>query len=529
MRAALYWARHLKERGVRRIFGHPGTESIELLEAAREAGLEFVLTHHEATAAFAAAMTGRLTGVPGVCVTTAGPGATNVASGVAQAYMDRMPLLVVTGDHPHGPGQPRHQRLPPDLYSSISRGTIRLTAANVATELPQAFDRALQHPQGPVYMTFPSGEMIKDAAGTPEPRGASAARRVPDLGGAERMIAGARRPMMIAGLGLTNVCGEDAFMRAVTSLGTPVADTPQSRGCIPSDHELYVGTFATHRDAAVTDLANASDLVIAVGLDSVEFLKPWQLKPPVLALAEAEAGNDPAIPATTAIDGPLPAMLERLARVRPAGAWPRDEVAAYRTRFLGSLMPPNSDEGRGRMWPQTVVATLREILPDDGVVSVDVGSHKLLMVLQWPVRRPRTFLSSSGLSSMGTGVPFALAAKLAQPEHPVVAVIGDGGFLMYAGEMATLARLGVPVVIVVMADAALYSIKIKQVRRSYAPTGTEIVPEVGIADVARSFGLQAERVSSAAALAGALRRALGADRPTVVEALIDPAGYEHSQ
>jgi acetolactate synthase-1/2/3 large subunit len=222
-------------------------------------------------------------------------------------------------------------------------------------------------------------------------------------------------------------------------------------------------------------------------------------------------------------------MLERLARVRPAGAWPRDEVAAYRTRFLGSLIPPNSDEGRGRMWPQTVVATLREILPDDGVVSVDVGSHKLLMVLQWPVRRPRTFLSSSGLSSMGTGVPFALAAKLAQPEHPVVAVIGDGGFLMYAGEMATLARLGVPVVIVVMADAALYSIKIKQVRRSYAPTGTEIVPEVGIADVARSFGLQAERVSSAAALAGALRRALGADRPTVVEALIDPAGYEHSQ
>lgn len=530
LNAAQYWAQHLKQRGVARVFGHPGTESIELLEATREAGIEFVLTHHEATGAFAAAMTGHLTGVPGVCVTTAGPGATNVASGVAQAFMDRMPALIVTGDHTMGPGQPRHQRLPPDLYAPISVATVRLTAENIASELPRAFDLAVRQPPGPVYVTFPSAETTKEvAACTSWSSTAHPASRLPDLTEAERMIADARRPMVIAGLGVTSAWAEASFLRAVMALRTPVAVTPQSLGSIPTDHELYVGIFATHRDAIVAELADASDLVIAVGLDSVEFLKSWKLRSPVLALAAAGAGADPAIPATVAIDGPLVDMLDRLARVSAGGSWPRDELASYRERSLASLVPPVDDKDRGRLWPQTVVSTLRSALPDDGIVSVDVGSHKLLMVLQWPVRQPRTFLTSSGISSMGTGVPFALAAKLAHPQRPVVAVIGDGGFLMYAGEMATLARLGLPLVIVVMADSALYSIKIKQVRRSYAPTGTEFGGDIRIADVARAFGLEAERVTSREALAAALRRALTGKRPTVIEAVIDPAGYEYSQ
>lgn len=536
MKAALRFARILAERGVPRVFGHPGTESIELIEAIREAGIGFVLTHHEATAAFAASMTGRLTGVPGIAVTTAGPGATNVASGVAQAFLDRMPSIVVTADHAHGERQPRHQRLPPDLYAPIAKATVRVTAANVATELPRALDLALAPPQGPVYVTFPSAEMTKEAVEAASSSAAArsatapppAARPTPDLAAAERAIAGAKRPVIIAGLGVANACAEGAFLRFAEALGAPVADTPQSRGCIPTDHQQYVGTFATHRDAAVAELANASDLVVAVGLDSVEFLKPWQLTPPVLALAEAGAASDPAIPATTAVDGPLPAMLERLAAVKPAGAWPREEAKAYRAKFVGSIMPPTSDEGRGRLWPQTVVATLRSILPDDGVVTVDVGSHKLLMVLQWTVRLPRTFLNSSGISSMGTGLPFAMAAALARPDRRVVAVIGDGGLLMYAGEMATLARYRLPVTIVVMSDAALYSIKIKQVRRSYAPTGTEF-PGVDVRAIARAFGLAAERASSRAELDSALRRALAADGPALVEAVIDPAGYEYSQ
>ncbi len=532
VRAALYWARYLKEHGVARAFGYPGTESIELLEAAREAGLEFVLTQHEATAAFAASMTGRLTGIPGVCVTTAGPGATNAASGIAQAHLDRMPLLVFTGDHVLAPGQPTHQRLSPELFAAVTRATVRLSAANLAVELPRAFRLATTPPHGPVHLTFPSGEMETDVGEPPTGRAADpleGAPALPDLSAVRAMIAAAKRPMIIAGLGVPNARAEGPLLRFATSLGAPVADTQQSRGSLPTDHPLYLGTFATHRDAAVTDCANASDLVVAVGLDSVEFLKKWRLSPPVLVLTDVGAGNDPAIPAALAVEGALAALLEALVGVRAAGRWPAEEIAGFRQRSTGSLMPPESDAGRALLWPQTVVRELQKALPDDGIVTVDVGSHKHLMVLQWVVRHPDSFLDSSGLSSMGTGIPFALAAKLVHPARPVVAVVGDGGFLMYAGELASLGRIGAPLVIVVMADGTLNSIKIKQVRRSYAPTGTELGAGYSIAGVARAFGLNGERVSSAAECAAALRRGLTADRPTVIEAAIDPAGYEYSQ
>jgi acetolactate synthase-1/2/3 large subunit len=167
-------------------------------------------------------------------------------------------------------------------------------------------------------------------------------------------------------------------------------------------------------------------------------------------------------------------------------------------------------------------------MPADGVVSVDVGSHKLLMVLQWIARQPQSFLNSSGISSMGSGIPFALAAKLTWPERPVAAVIGDGGFLMYTGQLAALARVEGPLLVVVMADAALYSIKIKQLQRNYPPVGTDF-PPVAIAAIARDFGLCAERVTSRAECRAAFAAGMRADRPTVVEAVIDPTGYGYSQ
>lgn len=534
MRAAQFWAQYLRGRGVRRIFGHPGSEAIDIIEAAREAGLEFVLTQHESTGAFMAAMTGRLTGVPGVSLTTAGPGMTNVASGIGEASLDRMPLLVMTGDHDVGGSEARHQRLPPDLYAPIARASVRLTPTNIATELPRAFDLTTRHPHGPVHVTFPGSQVGLEVTADPTAAAAKRAddeRPLPDLAAAERLIRAAKRPMAVVGLGLTNAWAEAELVRFAERLGIPVADTPQSRGCIPTDHPLYIGTFGTYRDALIMGIAKEADLVIALGLDSVEFLKPWPLRGlRVLSIAEVGAGDDPAIPGIeAAVNGPLRRILDALADVRPAGSWTNDEVAAHRTRLAGSLDPPTSDDGKGALWPQTVVARVRAELPDDAIATVDVGSHKLVMVLQWRVRQPRTFLNSSGISSMGTGLPFAMAAKLVHPDRAVVAVIGDGGLLMYGGELATLARLGAPVIVVVMADAALYSIKIKQLRKNYAATGTDLGERLRIADIARSFGLEGECVASADALTAAVRRALRADGPTVIEARIDPAGYEYTQ
>jgi acetolactate synthase I/II/III large subunit len=527
LRAALYWAEFLRNAGVTRLFGHPGTESIELIHAAHEAGLEFVLTHHEATAGFAASMTGRLTGIPGVCLTTAGPGATNIASAVAQAHLDRMPMLAFTGDHPMGPAQPLHQRLPPDLYGPIARATVRLSAETLPAEMPRALAMAVRYPPGPVYVTFPSDQMSLEVAPTGLPDLATTIDEEAPAGLeiARQMIEAAARPMIIAGLGIPAARAEDAFRRFAAALRAPVADTPQGRGSFPTDDPRYVGTFATHRDATVASVANASDLIVAVGLDSVEFLKPWQLQPPVLVLASGSGAPDPAIPAKHVVSGAIGVILTDLAQVQPGGNWDVEEIEPHKEP--GAFQPAASAED-GALSPQAVVDALSDALAPEAIVTVDVGSHKLLMVQRWTVREPATFLNSSGISSMGTGLPFAVAAKLVHPERQVVAVIGDGGFLMYAGEMATLARMGLSIVVVVMSDSALYSIKIKQLRRSYPPIGTDF-PGVRVAAIARAFGVHGEEVGTLDAIRHAIARALERDGPTVIEASIDPAGYELTQ
>ncbi|MDE3111310.1 MAG: thiamine pyrophosphate-binding protein [Chloroflexota bacterium] len=526
--AARYFAQELRRRGVRRVFGLPGTETIEIVEAIRQEGIEFFLTHHEATSGFVAGMAGSLEGVPGVCVVSAGPGATNAISGITAAHLDRRPLLVVVGDHEHRPELPTHQRLPLELYASVARAAVSLEAASIAEQVDAAFRTATGDPPGPVAVSFPTAEAVKEIV-PPDAsaRGRAAARgAVPDLTAALDAIRASRRAMIVAGLGVATSGAGDALVRLADRLGCPVADTPQAKGWFPNSHPLFAGTYATHRNAAIVDLANASDLVIAAGLDTVEFLRKWQVTSPVVAIG-AVGTAEPALPARVHIEGPLRAILEGLAAdAAPAGSHPASAAAASRSAVVKGILP--TSDHRSALWPQTVVEELRRALPADGVVTVDVGSHKLLMVLQWSTDLPNTFLNSSGLSSMGTGLPFAMAAKLTWPDRPVASVIGDGGFLMYAGELETLARTRLPIALVVMNDAALFSIKIKQVRRSYPAVGTDFGP-IAVAEIARGFGLRVERVADRAQCGRALRAALASDGPTVIEAMIDPAGYELSQ
>jgi acetolactate synthase I/II/III large subunit len=532
LKAANYWAGYLKARGVERIFGLPGTESLELTEAIRAVGLEFFLTHHESTAAFLAAMSGHLTRTPGVCLATRGPGAMNLTSGIAAAFLDRMPLLAVTGDHGTDRQLPSHQRLPlTDFFAPITRASIRVQADILPEQMALAFAAGSGPPSGPVFLAFPGSETAKEIEVPPlvdltPPF--SSEPEAPDLTSVLDTLAAARRPMIVAGLGIPNCDASAELMTLVERLHCPVADTPQMKGCFPNDHRLYAGTFATHRDQSVTALANTADLILTLGLDSVEFLKRWSLTPPVISLT-GDGLHDPAIPSRIVVDGPLPEMLRQLAaETRRADGWSSDEIAGCRAETLTSIMPPVSDDGRNTLWPQTVVSELQVAMPADGVVSVDVGSHKLLMVLQWIAREPQSFLNSSGISSMGSGIPFALAAKLTWPDRPVAAVIGDGGFLMYTGQLEALAGVAGPLLVIVMADAALYSIKIKQLQRNYPPVGTDFQP-VAIAAIARDFGLHAERVTNRAECRAALAAGMRADRPTVIEAVIDPIGYHYSQ
>ena len=524
----------LAEGGVRHVFGLPGTETIELMEATRRAGIDFVLTHHESTAAFAAAITGHLTGRAGVCMVAGGPGIANATTGILAAHLDRMPLCVVIGDHVAAPGLPVHQRLP---FEHVAPGIVRarLSAApdTFGDELPRAFAMANGPLPGPVLVSVST-----DAAGlamrppaTPPPH-TDELRADPEarLRDVAARLSTARRVLIVLGIGVTHRAVGDRLVRLAEALGAPVTDTPQSKGWFPNDHDLYVGTIATRRNADVVGLGNRADVVLALGVDSAELLGPWPLTPPVLSVSPANAA-EPAIPAEIAVDAPFPDALDALFAgvAGRAGGWPRDEVEACSGAVREGLAPPASERPGAGLWPQEVVGILREELPPDAVATTDVGSHKLLMVQQWVARTPNSFLCSTGLSPMGTGLGFAIGARLALPSRPIAAVIGDGGLLMYAGELATLRRLPGPLVVVVMRDAALSSIRVKQARRGYPATGTLIDADLRLADAARSLGLQAARAEDDRTLRDAVRQACGSDRPMVIEALVDPRGYEWSQ
>ena len=536
MRAAEYCARFLRARGVRRVFGIPGGESVELIEALRRLDVAYVLAHHEAAAGFMAAATAQLSGVPGVCIVTRGPGAMNLYPGIATAHLDRRPVVAISGDHPPSP-TPRdtHQRLPlVDLYTPITRWSGRLAADSLPETLPCSWDAALRGQPGPVYWSFPSAEAEREVpADAPAPdatfeRTIGAPGR--DLDVALARIAEARRPLVMAGIGVARAELAAPLLALVERLGCPAMVTSQVKGWIPEDHPLFAGTFGAYRDEPLHALMEEADLIVAVGLDGVDFYKRWRATTPVVSLAEGGA-DDPTFQPAVASDGDLLVQLRRtLEEARPS-AWPADRAAAAREGIADVVRPKlaTAPDGNGeRMPPQVAVEELRRALPPDGILTVDVGSHKIVVVQQWRAPAPNTFICSNGLSPMGTGLPFAIGAQLERPDTPVACVLGDGGFLMYTGELETVARLNLPIVLVVTVDDALSSIKVKQVRKAYPSAGVEF-SRPDYAQIARGFGLDHARVADRAACRAAIERALASRRATLVEALVDPEEYNTTQ
>ncbi len=539
MRAAEYCAGFLRARGVRRVFGIPGGESVELIEALRRLGVDYVLAHHEAAAAFMAAATAQLSGVPGVCIVTRGPGAMNLYPGIATAHLDRRAVVGISGDHaPADPPPDTHQRLPlVDLFAPITAWSGRLTAETLAITLPEAWDAALRGRPGPAYWAFPSAEATRElpthvepparppggAAGHADPPGA-----LLDL--ALERIAAARRPLLIVGMGVARDGLADGLLGLAERLACPVLVTPQVKGWFPEDHPLFAGTFGMYRDEPLYALMEEADLLVGIGLDGADFFKRWRTRRPVVSLADGGAEDSTFAP-EIASDGDLEIQLARACAVPRRSDWPADRANVARLAIAEIVRPKlaTAPDGDGQqMPPQVAIEELRGALPRDGILTVDVGSHKIVVVQQWRAYEPNTFLCSNGLSPMGTGLPFAIGAQLERPDTPVACVLGDGGFLMYTGELETVARLGVPIVLLLMVDDALSSIKVKQDRAGYPSVGVEF-SRPDYAAVARGFGLAHARVADRASCRAALDRAIAERRATLVEALVDPAEYATTQ
>ena len=511
----------LHSAGVRHVFGHPGGEVVDLIEGFRAAGLEFVLAKHETGAAFMAEAMASSSGRPGACLATLGPGATNLVTGVAHAYLDRSPLIALTGQLPVERYETvTHQKLDlRALFAPITKWQARVSAADAGAVTDRALSIALQPRQGPVFLEVPSDVPSQDAApggADPEPqRGAG----VPDersVSEAATLLGTSARPVLFAGLDALDAATAEPLRRFIEAWGIPAILSPKAKGLLRDDHPLVVGTIEGLGSAKLYEWVARRDLVVMVGFDPVEFDRDWTSAAPVIHLSPLP-NVDGYYRSAVELVGPVPGSLDALR----ASAKPKDttDVARFRKEFRRFVRPQRSG-----LTSQGVLEALRAALPEDALVSCDVGFNKSVSIQCWPAYAPRTFFVSNGLSSMGYGLPAAIGLKLAQPERAVACILGDGGFAMSVAELETAARLGLAFTVVVLADEALQQIKAGQERKGFPVTGTTFgaLDYVALATAFGADGVEARTLDECGA---AFRDAARSKRVTLIAAHVDPAGY----
>lgn len=523
----------LQAAGIDTVFGLPGGENVHLLEALRRTGIRFVLSEHENAAAFMASAAAQLTRRPSVCLTTLGPGAVNCTAGIAHAFLDRCPVLLITAQMPAGL-QPRHTHQLVDLhrlFAPITKATLDLAPAGAAETIGEALRIASAGVPGPVHLQLSNDVARLDAEPAADGGGASAVDAPPqvvpaDLDRAAAGLAAAERPVVVAGLGLEPEAPYRALRRFAERLGAPVLSTPKAKGALPASHPLGSETIGLTRTDPGYDLIAEADRVIAVGLDVVEVVLPWSAPAPVLWVAPRR-DRIGAAAAEQALIGPVGATLAQLTeRLREPRSWGARRAAHYRQARRSRSRAAADRAAAGTIAPQEVLREARAALPPDAVVATDVGSHKILAALEWDAELPNRYLVSNGLSVMGFGPAAAAGAALAG-RAPVLCVTGDAGLLMCAGGLATLARLSTPVLLVVLVDGALDLIRAHQRRAGAEPFGTEF-PAPDAARIGAAFGLPAVTVGAAADLRAELARALQRPGASVIGVRIDPACYRGS-
>ena len=529
-------AAFLAQQGVRRVYGVTGGEMLPLLDALQRHGVEFTLTHHEAAAAYMADTEGQLTGRPGVCVSTLGPGAANLFAGLAQATLERSPVLGLTADvTPHEAAGQRHQVFNiPGAFAPAVKYSARVSPDNVGTVVPAAWSAATQGMPGGALLSVPSSVATLPAASTPtaSQNGSPVTPVIPlELAQVQARLAEAKEPVAVLGLEARTLAIAKHFARLVIAADIPVVTQVKARGWFPGNHPLHAGTLAGYGSRGAFELLRSADLVLGVGMDGVDLIWPWD--GPAGVNLTAHDLHDGSLP-HTAIVGDVAHMLERLATVdRPEQRVEGDARAAKARRMAREDLqagPPGTDHPADA--PDDGIAVdplfraIRAAAPSDTALVSDVGMHKLYLAQYWDAPAPDTYFVANGLSGMGWALPSALSLKLVRPDRPTLAVTGDGGALMFAGELATLARLRpAGMVYLVLVDASLALIRLKAEQLEHDPTPNDFAPPDFTA-LARSFGLRAERADSATAVADLACEGLTATAPLVIEAPIDYGAYQ---
>jgi acetolactate synthase I/II/III large subunit len=503
-------ANSLAARGVQHVFGLPGGEIVAFIDACRRAGMRFLLTGHEASAAWMAQVVGQITGVPGVCASTLGPGATNLVTGVANAWLDRAPMLAVTAQIPSSAiDTMTHQRLPLDqLFSPITKGSFSVGVEDTAQLIGNCMDLAAAPRPGPVHLSLASDLALQQCHESRKPPPATHSTNSTNIDAVASRLNAAQRPLVLIGLAATPI-----VHLLIEKLQAPFLVTPKAKGIVSEDHPHFLGVasgMAIDRD--IVETIRTADLILAVGFDPVECDKTWFADVDVVSLDSASMAEGRYQP-LEAIDD-LTSLVGALSP--DPKPWPAEILEARR-----SAIRRKPADG---LSPLRLIEELRSVFPRDGIATCDVGSHKLLMGQFWRSYEPGTFFMSNGLSGMGFAVPAAIAAQLVQPHKRVVSVVGDGGMLMMLHDLTLIRELGLPIVIVVLSDRSLSLIRVSEERKGIAPYGVDFTPP-DFAAVARAFGIDGRRVATTAEARTTFEQALTKRVPFVLDVPIDYREY----
>ena len=509
------------------MFGLPGGEILDFMDAARRAGITYLLTRHEATASFMADVTGQIQRSPGVCVSTLGPGAVNMTLGVANAFLDRSPLVAITATLARSAAAvATHQDLDLNaVYRPFTKLALTLDGEDTEAKVRHALATAVAPRMGPVHIALPSDvaraeDRVAGRFTPPSPAG-----RLEEPGGLERVFAElerARRPIVILGLDLDPQTDPFPVRAFVHQLGAPVFVTPKAKGMLPEDHPLFYGVCGgVAADTVVLDCFKRADLLVGVGFEPVESDKTWHHTSRLISIGPVSIRHGEFRPVAEVV-GDVSALLSALSC---AGLASPEWTPADRTRFRAdldaALRPRARPDG---LSGYELTLRLRELFPRDTILVTDVGSVKMITSQAWAAYEPLSFFESNGLSAMSYSFPGAMAARLQFPERPILCTIGDGGFGMTLGEIETCIRERLHFITVIYNDSSLSLIDASQQRRRYPTLGVRY-GSVDFAAASAGLGAWARRVETMDQLDAAVREALEIDRPAVIDAVVDPAEY----
>jgi len=506
MKASDLFVKALEAEGVKFIFGIPGEENLDFLNSLKDSSIKLILTRHEQAAGFMAATYGRLTGKAGVCLSTLGPGATNLVTAAAYAQLGAMPMLMITGQKPIKTSKQGQFQIVDvvDMMQPLTKYTTQISSAhNIPARVREAIRTAEDERPGAVHLELPediacevtdSNVITRSKFDIPQATDQSIATAV-------EMIESARHPLMLIGAGANRKRITASRGVFIEKTGIPFFTTQMGKGVVDERNPLFLGNAALSSSDYIHRAIEATDLIINVGHDVVEkppfFMEQGGFK--VIHLNYITAAIDPVYYPQQGVIGDIANSMERItAQITPQESWDFSRFMEVKAHLDQHLMEGVEDD-RFPIYPQRLVADVRKAMPDDGIIALDNGVYKIWFARNYRAHAPNTVLLDNALATMGAGLPSAMAARIVYPERRVMAICGDGGFMMNSQEMETAVRLGLDLVVLIIRDDAYGMIKWKQSNMGFDNYGLDY-GNPDFVQYANSYGATGHRLESAASL-----------------------------